>query len=90
MQLGGLFIFFSVCIHPAGGGGTQPEGRNKRKTKEMPGGRKRSVARERLRLPDFSPSGRPPREGGKRSRPDSRCVGAGSEVAIGSWLLLEF
>lgn len=21
MQLGGLFIFFSVCIHPAGGGG---------------------------------------------------------------------
>lgn len=56
----------------------------------MPWGWEEVCCRERLELPDFSPSGRPPREGGRRGRPDSRCVGAGSEVAIGSWLLLEF
>lgn len=50
----------------------------------------RGLGTERPWLPDFPPSGRPPRVGGKRDRLDSRCAGVGSEVAVGSWLLLEF
>lgn len=84
------FLFSFLFAFTRQGEGIQLEGRNKRKTKKMLWGEKRSTGRERPRLPDFSPSGKPPRKGGRRDRPDSRCVWAGSEVAIGSPLFLEF